>query len=64
MLVVKTSPANAEDVGDMDLILGSERSPGGGYVYSLQYSCLENPTSREAWRVVVHGVIKSWTRLR
>ena len=30
---------------------------------SLQYSCLENPRDRGAWRGTVHGVAKSWTRL-
>ena len=29
----------------------------------LQYSCLGNPTDREAWRATVHGVANSWTRL-
>ena len=29
----------------------------------LQYSCLENPPDRGAWRAAVHGVIKSWTQL-
>ena len=28
-----------------------------------QCSCLENPMGRGAWRVTVHGVAKSWTRL-
>ena len=28
-----------------------------------QYSCLENPTDRGAWRATVHGVAKSRTRL-
>ena len=36
----KESACNAGDVG---LIPGSGRSPGGGYGYPLQYSCLENP---------------------
>ena len=31
---------------------------------ATQYSCLENPTDRGAWRAVVHGVAKSWTRLK
>ena len=31
---------------------------------SIQYSCLENPTDRGAWRATAHGVAKSWTRLR
>ena len=29
--------------------LGWEDSPGGGYGYPLQYSCLENPMDRGAW---------------
>ena len=41
---------------------GSGRSPGGGNSNPLQYSCLENPMDREAWRAV-HGVAKNWTRL-
>ena len=35
----KESACNA---GDMGLILGSGRSPGGGHGDPLQYSCLEN----------------------
>ena len=30
---------------------------------TLQYSCLENPLDREAWKAAVHGVARSWTRL-
>ena len=30
----------------------------------LQYSCLENPTHREAWWATVHGAAKSRTRLK
>ena len=30
---------------------------------SLQYSCLENPMDRGAWRATVHGVTKSRTQL-
>ena len=29
----------------------------------LQYSCLENPMDRGAWKAAVHGVAKSQTRL-
>ena len=29
---------------------GSGRSLGGGHCNPLQYSCLENPTDREAWQ--------------
>ena len=31
--------------------------------YPLQYSCLENPMDREAWRATVHGVAQSRTQL-
>ena len=30
----------------------------------LQYSCLENPMDRGAWRAMVHGVTKSRTQLK
>ena len=56
--MVKNLPANARHAG---LILGLGRSPGGAN--SPQYSCLENPMDRGAWRATIHGVTKSWTRL-
>ena len=34
------------------------RSFGEGNGYALQYSCLENPTDRGAWRATVHAVAK------
>ena len=37
---------------------------GEGNDNSLQYSCLENPMGSTAWRATVHGVTKSWTRLK
>ena len=37
---------------------GSERCPGEGNGYPLQYSCLENPMDRGAWGATVHGVTK------
>ena len=58
--VVKTPPAQA---GDMGLIPGLGRSPGEGNVNPLQYSCLENPMDRGAWRATVHGVAESRTGL-
>ena len=36
--------------------------PGEGYGNQLQYSCPENSVDRGAWRVIVHGVPKNWTR--
>ena len=49
--------------GDPSLIPGWGRSPGEGYIYPLQYSCLENYMARGAWRATVHGVAESQTRL-
>ena len=57
-LVVKNLPANARDERDADLIPGLGRSPGGGHIHPLQYSCLENPMDRGAWQTTVHGVTK------
>ena len=37
-------------------------SLGEGNGNPLQYSCLENPVDRGAWRAAVHGVVKSQTR--
>ena len=64
VLVVKNLPANAGDIRDTGLIPGSGRSTGGGHGNPLQYSRLENPMDREAWRAMVHGVTKSQTRLK
>ena len=41
----KESASNAEDLGS---IPGSGRSPGGGNVNPLQYSCLRNPMDKGA----------------
>ena len=40
------------------------RSLGGGHGSPLQYSCLQNPMDRGAWRAAIHGVAKSRTRLK
>ena len=47
------------DAGDVGLITGLERSPGGGNGKPLQYSCLENPMNRGAWWATVHRGAKS-----
>ena len=49
---------------DAGWIPGLGRSPAGGHGHPLQYSCLENPTDRGAWRATVHGITKSWTWLK
>ena len=56
----KESACNAGDPGS---ISGSGRSSGEGNGNPLQYSCLENPMDRGAWRATVHWVAKSQTRL-
>ena len=61
--MVKNPPANAGGAGDMGSIPGLGRCPGEGNGNPLRYSCLENSMDRGAWRAVVHGVAKSWTRL-
>ena len=54
--MVKNLPANAGDARDVGLISGWGRSPGEWSGNPLQYSCLENPMDRGAWRATVHGV--------
>ena len=49
------SKESACNVGDPGLITGSRRLPGGAYDNPLQYSCLENPMDRGAWRSTFHG---------
>ena len=60
-LVVKNPLANAGDVRDLSLIPELGRFPGGGHGNPIQYSCLENPMDRGAWRAAVQGVAKSRT---
>jgi len=49
------------NAGDLGSIPGSGRSSGEGNGNPLQYSCLENPMDRGAWRATIHGVAKSQT---
>ena len=58
------SKAPVCSAGDLDSFPGLGRSPGEGNGSLLQYSHLENPMDRGAWWATVHGVAKSWTRLR
>ena len=53
--MVKNLPAN---VGDAGSIPGLSRSPGEGNGNPLQYSCLDNPMDRGAWRAIICGVAK------
>ena len=58
---IKNLPANAGDIGDVNMISGLGRSPGGENGNPLQCSCLENPKERGAWRATVHWVAESQT---
>ena len=51
---------------DVSFIPGSGRFPGGGNGNPPQYSCLENPMDRGAWRATVHGLYRvrhNWSGL-
>ena len=52
-------PASTGDTRDMGSIPGLGRSPGEGNGNPLQYSYLENPMDRGAWRATVHGLTES-----
>ena len=49
--MVKNPPANAGDTRDVGSI--------PGHVNALQYSCLEKPMDRGAWRAIVHRIAES-----
>ena len=59
----KESTCSAEAVGNLGLIPGLGRSPGGGNGNSVQYSCWDNPMDRGTWQATLHGVTKSQTQL-
>ena len=47
------------NVGDLGLIPGLGRTPGGGHGNPLQYSFLKNPMDKGTYWATVHGVAKS-----
>ena len=58
--------ASACNLGDLGLTPGFQRSPGEGNGNPLQYSSVENPMDRGAWKATANGVTKtskSQTRL-
>ena len=63
-LVVKNQPANTGDPRDSGSTPVWGRCLGGGHDKPLQYSCLDNPMDRGAWRATVHRATKSRTRLK
>ena len=52
--MVKNLLANARDIRDTGSTPGLGGFPGGVHGNPLQYSCLENPMDRGAWRATVH----------
>ena len=61
--MVKNLPAKAGVTGDVVLIPGLGRFPGGRNGNQLQYTCLGNSMDRGAWWAAVHRVTKSWIQL-
>ena len=59
--MVKNLLASVGDIRDTGSISRCGRSPGEGHGNPLQFSCLENPMDRGAWRATVHGVTESDT---
>ena len=53
-----------QETSDAGSISGSRRFPAEANGYPLQYSCLENPVERGAWKATVHSVTKSQTWLK
>ena len=60
---VKNPPTVSETQEIWVQSLGWEDTPVGRIGNPLQYSCLENPMYRGAWRTTVDGVPKSLTQL-
>ena len=56
----KESTCNA---GDLGLIPGLGRSPGGEHGNPFKYSCLENHMDRGAWQATVQRIRKSQRQL-
>ena len=54
--MVKNTPTNAGDVRRLIRSLGREDPPDVGMGNPLQYSCLENPLDRGAWRATAHSL--------
>ena len=59
----KESASHIADEGEEGVNPGLGQSTTGGNGSPLQYSCLESPTVRGAWRATVHGVAENRTGL-
>ena len=63
-LVIKNLPVNAADINKYGFDPWVQKIPVEEHGNPLQYSCLENPSDREAWQATVHRVAKSWTWMK
>ena len=59
LLVVKYQLANAGDVRNSTFIPGLEDPLEEGMATHSNYSCLENPMDKGAWRATVHRITES-----
>ena len=58
VLVVKNPPANERNSRDVSSVPRLGRSPGVGNGNPFQYSSLENPMDRGAWKAILHRITK------
>ena len=56
--LVNSQTVNVRNAGDLGSVPWLGRSPEEGNGNPLQYSCLDNPMDRGAWRATVHGVTR------
>ena len=61
--MVKNLHSNAGDARDAGSVPEMGRSPGRGSDSPLQYSFLENPEGRGAWRATVRRITQRQSRL-
>ena len=58
------SGTSQETIGTSVIIVFLDQQCLFFFFFNMVYSCLENLMDRGAWWATVHGVIKSWTRLK
>ena len=64
VVVVKNLSANVGDVRDAGLIPGLERSLEEGVATRFNFLTWRVLWTEEPWRATIHGVAKTWTRLK